>query len=105
MAQSTTLSSVGQSAAIILNPVAKSTTLQLTLSSSAASVVDIQGTLDDPTIAGGPTTTWATISSAVAMSGATLADARGYTITILSPLGGARINSTAAAGTYTLKAL
>lgn len=105
MAQVTSLSSTGQSAAIVLNPVAKSTTVMLTLSSSAASAVDIQGSLDDPTILGGPTTTWGTISSAAAMSGATLFDARGYTITVLSPLGGVRINSTSAAGTYTLKAL
>jgi hypothetical protein len=105
MAQATSLSSTGQSGAIILNPVSKSTTLVLTLSSSAASVVDIQGSADDPTILGGPTTTWATISSATAMSGATLFDARGYVLTVLTPLGGVRINSTSAAGTYTLKAL
>jgi hypothetical protein len=105
MAQVTTLSSVGQSAAINLNPTAKQTTLILTLSSSAASVVDIQASLDDPSTTPAPTVTWATISSATAMSGATLFDGRGYTLTIVSPLGGVRINSTASAGTYTLKAL
>jgi len=105
MAQVTTLSSVGVSTAITLNPVAKATTLLLTLSSSAASVVDIQASLDDPSTTPAPTVTWAIISSAAAMSGATVFDAGGAVYTVVTPIGGVRIHSTAAAGTYTLKAL
>jgi hypothetical protein len=105
MAQVTTLSSVGVSAAITLNPVAKATTLILTLSSSAAGGVDIQGSLDDPSTTPAPTLTWAVISSAAGMSQATVFDAGGAVYSIVTPLGGVRIHSTVASGTYTLKAL
>ncbi len=62
MAQSVTLSSVG-TATMALNPVAKSTTLVLTLASSGT--VSIEISPDDPSIYGGPTAAWALASSAV----------------------------------------
>jgi|KBSMisStandDraft_5_1062788.scaffolds.fasta_scaffold257479_2 hypothetical protein len=107
MAQSVTLSSAGTSAGIALNPVAKNTTLLLTASSSAVAAFTIQASLDDPTIVGGPTLTWAVISSAVGITSSNTAFDTGYLLTVLSPLGGVRINSTTNATpiTFTLKAL
>jgi hypothetical protein len=103
MAQSITLSSVG-TAAMILNPVAKSTTFQLVVPSSG--VVSVEVTLDDPTIYGGPSTTWTLLSSGAAMASSTVGTG-GLIYTVLSPLGGARLNSSVngAGGTFTLKAL
>lgn len=106
MAQSTTLSSVGVSAAIALNPVAKSTTLILTLASSGT--VSIEVSADDPSIPGGPTTTWALASSAVSMASSTLGSTlTGIIYTILSPVAQARIRSSSivSGDSFTLKAL
>ena len=102
MAQSVTLSSVG-TAAIALNPVAKSTTVMLTAASSGA--VQLDFSLDDPTIPGGPTTTWALLSSAASINSSNLS--AGLVYTVLTPIAQVRINSTAlvAGGSYTLKAL
>lgn len=102
MAQSVTLSSVG-TATLVLNPVAKSTTVLLTAASSGAVQLDMS--LDDPTIPGGPTTTWALLSSAASINSSNLAN--GLVYTILTPIAQVRINSTAlvSGGSYTLKAL
>ncbi len=103
MAQSVTLSSVG-TAAMALNPVAKSTTLQLTVPSSGTVQIDVS--LDDPTIPGGPTTTWTLLSSAASMPSSTVGTA-GLLYTVLTPIAQVRLNSTAvvSGGTFTLKAL
>lgn len=107
MAQVTTLSSAGLSTPIILNPVAKSTTLMLTVSSCAVATVQLEGTLDDPSTTPAPTVTWAVISSGVAMASSTTLYAVGVVYTILTPLGGVRIQSSvnAAPAVFTLKAL
>jgi len=104
MAQSVTLSSVG-TATMALNPVAKSTTLILaTTVTSGFAQIDVS--LDDPSIPGGPTATWALASSAVTMPATTWGTA-GLIYTILSPVAQVRITSTAAVtgGSFTLKAL
>ncbi len=104
MAQSVSLSTTG-TATMFLNPVAKSTTVLLSASiQSSVSVVQVELSLDDPTIPGGPSATWALLSSATAMS----SFSAGLVYTVLSPIGGLRLNSTSMAGsstTYTLKAL
>jgi hypothetical protein len=102
MALSVILSSVG-TATLALNPVAKSTTILLTAASSGNVQIDMS--LDDPSIPGGPTTSWALLSSAAAMTSSNLAN--GLVYTVLSPVGMVRINSTAlvAGGSFTLKAL
>ena len=103
MAQVTTLSSLGTSTPAMLNPISKSTTVQLTVASGATSTnVLVQYTLDDGTP--GTTTTWAALSSAITSSGADIAG--GVTYTMLSPIGGLRISSSVTVtGTITLKAL
>lgn len=105
-AQATTLSSLGVSTPIMLNPVFKTTTIQITASSgSSGSNIFAQYTLDDPTSTPAPTISWANLSSAIATSsGIDLAG--GVLYTVLSPLGGLRLSSTTAvSGTITLKAL
>src|SRR5258705_886278 len=104
MAQSVSLSTTG-TATMILNPLAKSTTVLLSASviSTGVSTVTIEMALDDPTILGGPASTWATLSSATALSSFT-----SLVYTVLSPIGGVRLNSSAMQGSstvYTLKAL
>jgi|SRR5712671_5077647 len=107
MALSVTQSSVG-TATLILNPVAKTTTVLLSASiASSLSVTQIEMSLDDPTILGGPAATWALLSSAAAMVGSSVTVLSAiYTVT--GPIGGVRLNSTtvtASSATFTLKAL
>lgn len=102
MAQSVTLSSVG-TGTIILNPVSKSTTIMLSAGTAGSTgAVTIEMSLDDPTIPGGPTATWATISSGTAMLSSNVT---ALVYTVLSPIGAVRINSSANNNTWTLKAL
>lgn len=102
MAQSVTLSSVG-TATMILNPVAKTTTIMLSAGTAGSTgAVTIEMSLDDPTIYGGPTATWAAISSGSAMLSSNVTS---LVYTVLSPIAGLRINSTANNNTWTLKAL
>ncbi len=105
MAKVTTLSSLGTSTPIMLDPVPKSTTIQVTVASgSSGSNIFAQFTLDDPS-APGTTVTWSNLSSAIVSSNADLNGA-GATYTMLSPVGGLRLSSTTAVtGTVTLKAL
>jgi|SRR5882672_2983793 len=107
MAQSITLSSVG-TAPIILNPVARSTTVILSATvASSLTAASIEVTLDDPTIVGGPALTWALLSSAQGMIGSSVVVLSAI-YTVLSPIGGVRINSTtvtASSATWILKAL
>lgn len=107
MAQSITLSSVG-TASLVLNPIAKSTTVALSASvASSLSVVQIEMSLDDPTIPGGPSATWVLLSSASAMVGSSVT-VLSAVYTVLSPIGMVRLNSTtvtASSATFTLKAL
>jgi len=107
MALSTTLSSSSGTSTIVLNPVAKSTTVILTLSTTGSSgVVQVDMSLDDPTIFGGPSATSAVLSSGTAMLSSALAIG-GLAYTVLSPIGMVRINSSAnnTTNTFTLKAL
>ena len=103
MAQSVTLSSAG-TAAMVLNPVSKSTTVLLSAASSGT--VSVEMSLDDPTIPGGPTATWAVISSAAQMNSSNITTGA-LVYTVLSPIAQVRLNcsSNAGAGTFTLKAL
>lgn len=113
MAQSISVASstsAAVTAQMALNPVAKSTTVLLSAAGATSSncTVQIEASLDDPTIPGGPTATWALLSSATAIS-ASLVLATPLMYTVLSPVGMVRINSTTGStgGTYTftLKAL
>lgn len=103
MALSVTLSSAG-TAAMTLNPISKSTTVLLSAGSSGT--VSIEMSLDDPTIFGGPATTWALLSSGSQMISSNITGGS-LVYTVLSPIGQVRINcsSNAGATTYTLKAL
>lgn len=104
MAKVTTLSSLGTSTPVMLDPVPKSTTVQITVASgSSGSNIFAQYTLDDPS-APGTTVTWSNLSSAIVSSNADLGI--GATYTMLSPIGGLRLSSTTTVtGTVTLKAL
>ena len=104
MAKSVTLSTAG-TAVIVLDPVAKATTIQLTASSSGVSTVQVDMSLDDPTIVSGPATTWSLLSSAAAITSSNNVFGTGLVYTVLSPLGAVRINSSTIATTFTLKAL
>jgi len=102
MAQVTSLSSTG-TAAIYLNPVPRTTSLLLSAAAgSSGGVVTLEVTLDDPSTTPAPTITWSPISSGAAMLSSNVT---GLLYTVLSPIGGARINSTAIGNaTFTLKA-
>jgi hypothetical protein len=114
MAQSVTITtSAATTGTLILNPVAKSTTVTLTSTTAAgtgssASTVQIEMSLGDPSALGAPTLAWATLSSATAIPSST-ALAVPLTYTVLSPIGAVRVNSTTAstgaAITFTLTAL
>jgi hypothetical protein len=102
MAQSVTLSSVG-TASIILNPVCRTTTVMLSAGTAGSTgAVTLELSLDDPTIPGGPTATWGLLSSGSAMLSSNVTS---LVYTVLSPIGGVRINSSANNNTWTLKAL
>ncbi len=108
---STAATGASTSASMVLNPVSKSTTVMFsaTTNSSTAGTVNVDYSLDDPTILGGPTTTWALLSSAAAITSSQV-EITPLTWTILSPIGQLRIRSTSGStGTgpavYTLKAL
>jgi hypothetical protein len=104
MAQSVTLSSIG-TATINLNPVARTTTLMISLTSASTGAVTLEASLDDPTIAGGPTATWAMISSGAAMASSSVFTNGGLVYTLLTPIAAVRLNSTATNGAINLKAL
>lgn len=102
MAQTVTLSSVG-TATIILDPVPRTTSVQISASAvSSLSTALIEVTLDTPGTTPAPTLAWTALSSA--MLGSSVVVAGGF-YTVLSPIGGVRINSTTAGVTWTLKAL
>ena len=104
MAQSVTMSSAG-TATLVLNPVARATTVQLTATSASSGVSQIEISLDDPTLVGGPTATWSLLSSGTAMQSSNVT-ASGLVYTVLSPVGGVRLNSSVlGVGGLTLKAL
>ena len=107
MALSATLSSSAGTSVIVLNPAAKSTTVMLSMGTvGSTGAVQVDFSLDDPTIPGGPASTWALLSSAAAMLSSNIT-AAGLVWTVLSPIGQVRINSTAnnTSNTFTLKAL
>lgn len=102
MAQTVTLSSVG-TATIALNPVAKTTTVMLITGTAASTgAVTVEMTLDDLNQTSGPTVAWGTMSSGAAMLSSNVTN---LVYTVLSPIGGVRVNSTANNNTWTLKAL
>jgi hypothetical protein len=104
MAASVTLSSVGVSAALILDYIgAKTTTARLTLGSTTMTVnAIIQATLDSSMATGSSPNWW--IASTLAISSA-LADT-GYGLTFETPIAGLRISSTAiSSSSVTLTAL
>lgn len=107
MTQSVTISSSGTSSIIDLNPTAKETTMQFTVSAGSTGATTIQVTLDDPNTAG--TVTWGSLSSAINSSGV---DGLGATYTLLSPISAVRLSATATStsggtfsGTSTLKVI
>lgn len=103
MAQTVTLSSVG-TATIMLDPVPRTTSIQLTVPSSGVASVEV--TLDSAGLTPAVTPTWTLLSSAAAMASSTVGTG-GLFWTVLSPIGGVRINSSTngAGGTFTLKTL
>lgn len=106
MAQTVTLSSVG-TATIILDPVPRTTSVQLSASvaSSLTSAI-IEVTLDDPTQTPAPTLAWTLLSSSPIVGSSVVVATAFYTV--MSPIGGVRINSTtvtASSATWTLKTL
>lgn len=107
MAQSVTLSSAG-TATMILNPVAKATTVMLSQTNgSSFATVQIDMSLDDPSQLGvtSASMTWALLSSAATMLSSNTS--AGLVYTVLSPICAVRINSTllSSQATFTLKAL
>lgn len=108
MAMSATITSTGGTATIPLNPVAKSTIVQLTATSCSSGTVTVQFSLDDVSLYGGPTATWSLLSSVASMTSSLISTAN-LSWTILSPIGAVRMTSTqwdnSTASTLTLKAL
>jgi len=108
MAQTVTLSSSGNSATIDLNPVAKETIFQVTVSAGSSGLTYIQCSLDEPNV-NTSALTWANLSSAIASSAAD--GGLGSLLTILSPVSAVRLAGaqSSAGGTYnttaTLKVL
>jgi hypothetical protein len=107
-----TLSSAGVSpSVIILNPVLKATSVQLSVTAGSIGTNFIQYTLDDPTqqqtLGVFTTPVWANLSSAVTSAGIDPATGQGGIMySVLTPIGGLRISSsTYTGGTVTLKAL
>jgi len=101
--RTTTLSSAGVSTGMILDPVRRTTTVQMTATAASSATIFIQYTLDDPGTTPAPTVVWANLSSAIASSAA---GDTGVMYSVMSPLGGLRISSsTYTSGTQTLKAL
>lgn len=102
-AVATTLSSAGTSTPIYLDPVPKSVSIILSLTStSTQGALDllIQSTLDDLQSVASPT--WVAVSTTHYSSSLT----DGTMLTLLSPVAGLRLSSTTwATGTATLKAL
>ncbi len=94
---------------IVLDPKMRSTTVMLsaTAVSTTGGAVRVDYSLDDPSIVGGPTATWAMLSSAAITS--SLVEATPLAWTVLSPIAQVRIMSTAgstgAGVTFVLKAL
>jgi len=107
MSQSVTIltsTSASQTGTLILNPVAKSTTVTLTSTTAAGSsnaTVQIEMTLGDPSLIplGGPALAWTALSSGTAMSASAVVS--GLVYTVLSPVGGVRVVSTTGSTTTT----
>ena len=102
MAKTVTLSSAG-TATMFLDPVPRTTSVLLTFPSSGT--VSVEVSLDDPTTTPAPTIAWALLSSAAQMISSNATG--GLLYTVLSPIGGLRLNasSDSGGGTFTLKAL
>lgn len=105
--RTTTLSSVGTSGALFLDPTSKATTIQLSAAANSSFDVTLQVTLDDPASLPPPTVVWTGLSTTHYSSATGLA-ADGLFLTVLSPIGGLRISSSTMAGSsvaLTLKVL
>lgn len=105
MAQTVTLSSVG-TATIILDPIPRTTSVQISASvASSLTTCLVEVTLDTPGTTPAPTIAWTALSTAILGSSVVVA---GAFYTVLAPIGGVRINSstvTASSATWTLKTL
>lgn len=93
MAQSVTLSSVGVTAGIGLNPVSKTTIAQITFTATGTSDLTLQATLDDFQTSSSPV--WGNVST-THFSSLNFAD--GVFITLLSPVAGLRLSSSTWSG-------
>lgn len=97
-----TLSSVG-TATLILDPVPRTTSVILSAGTTGSTgAVTVEVTLGDPSATPAQTLTWATLSSGAAMLSSNVTS---LFYTVMSPIGGVRINSTANNNTWTLQAL
>lgn len=100
-----TLTSTNGSATMLLNPVAKATTVQLQLAAASTGAVTLNMTLQDPSNISGVTPVWALLSSGAAMLTSEVQANGGLVYTVLSPIGGLQVVSTANNGTIYLSAL
>ena len=103
--QTVTLSSVG-TATIVLDPVPRTTSVQISASvASSLTTCIVEVSLDDPSAVPAPTMAWSALSSAI-LGSSVIVSAAFYTV--LSPVGAVWINSTtvtASSATWTLKTL
>lgn len=95
--RTTSLSSVGVSTPIFLDPTAKTTVVQLSATLTASGDATIQVTLNDPSSPSTAAVTWTSIST-THYSSVNALGTDGTFLTILSPIGGLRISSTNMAG-------
>ncbi len=104
--QITALSCVG-TATLMLNPVAKATSLQVVLASVSTGTVGLYVSLADQTQYSTAAQYWTLISSAATITTSVLASTSGNGLmySLLSPIGAARITSTGNNGTIYLAAL
>ncbi len=93
MAQTVLLASAG-TAALVLNPVPRSTTIILTATSCSSGACQVEFSLNDPNAPGATTSYWALLSSAVSLVSSTKKDTP-LSYTVLSPIAQVRITSTA----------
>jgi hypothetical protein len=89
-----TLSSVGVTAPLMLDPTAKVTTVIVSIANTSAADLTVQGTVWSPGSNG--TQQWAAVSSHFSTTGAALPD--GAFLSVLAPIAGLRLSSTALTG-------
>ncbi len=104
--QITSLSSVG-SATLMLNPVAKATSVQVVVNAASTGTVGLWASVLDQTQYSSASQYWTLISSAATITTSVLLSSAGNGLmySILSPIGAVRIVSTGNNGTIYLAAL